>query len=737
MTVSTEAYSKLNSNGSGGGCGCSGSCTCACCAAVCDPCTAEGLSRPQFFAGQLLTEDDLQGLSDYVAAKLRLRNRYVRGEGVVCGLLVTCHPCKPGWVRVGAGYALDCCGNDIVVPCPEEVNIIELRRELRTKLRGGYDCGDPCTDPTTPPAGAAASGAGGAAAADAADKASPSANGEVDPALAPRRYCLYVKYCEEDADPVAPYETGESCDRVQCVPSRIREGYRFELRCPDGHAPPPTVWDRIKACFDELTGAESASDDAKLAAEWSFRTKQALEAKEAGRIELTTADRQALREGPRQLSSFQARANAKEPPDELTVRAAVDDLHATAAAVSKFHHLDPVARTSLSGDVPKQVQTATNEVRDVELVLRRHLSKMSKSRDRIIADEIINQSLIYVEQNAQRETVQARVFEHRAVTSPSVEQVIADALRRLRQWLLDRIEHSCHLTDCGLLKEVLSVRLPAGGADLDVLIRAAWKLFIALIRYLLDCICAALNPPCPPCEDASVLLACLTVEECEVTDICNLERTFVLSSTALRYWVPLLQALGSVFEKLCCEVRFKLPFQYPRAKERTNPTDDAEISKTVAPTGLVMMMAPAHLAVERSEPVAAMLRATGLKSRTAGSFVNLMANLGMLSWAAAERTHPADVARLADIDRILSAGRAAFVRPEVLARPDPEATIRIVDERFDEKSKAISKAMTGEIRTERQGRERVVKDLQKTIGQLEKSLGKLEKRFAKLEGKKA
>ena len=55
---------------------------------------------------------------------------------------------------------------------------------------------------------------------------------------------------------------------------------------------------------------------------------------------------------------------------------------------------------------------------------------------------------------------------------------------------------------------------------------------------------SALNPPCQPCDDSAVKLACLTVDDCEVISICNLERTFVLSAPAIRYWVPFLHALG-------------------------------------------------------------------------------------------------------------------------------------------------------------------------------------------------
>ena len=51
------------------------------------------LCRPRFFAGQLLTEQDLNRLQTYVIEKNRLHNRYLHGWGVVCGLEVGCEPC--------------------------------------------------------------------------------------------------------------------------------------------------------------------------------------------------------------------------------------------------------------------------------------------------------------------------------------------------------------------------------------------------------------------------------------------------------------------------------------------------------------------------------------------------------------------------------------------------------------------------------------------------------------------
>src|SRR5882762_441090 len=136
----------------GCGCGSSGSSSvapCGCGGADCAACQGQGIARPRFFAGQLLTEDDLQLLTEYVGQKDRLHNRHLFGAGVVCGLEVTCHPCGEGRVIVHPGYALDCCGNDLTLACARPLDINGMIRDLRRDQLGGYDCGDPCPEPGT------------------------------------------------------------------------------------------------------------------------------------------------------------------------------------------------------------------------------------------------------------------------------------------------------------------------------------------------------------------------------------------------------------------------------------------------------------------------------------------------------------------------------------------------------------------------------------------------------------
>ena len=105
----------------------------------------ECLCRPRFFPGQLLTDEALNRLDQYVVAKNKLHNRYLHGWGVVCGLEVTCDPCSPSLVRVRSGYALAPCGEDIVLCRDEQVNVCDLVNRCRD------DRSPICDDPWKPP----------------------------------------------------------------------------------------------------------------------------------------------------------------------------------------------------------------------------------------------------------------------------------------------------------------------------------------------------------------------------------------------------------------------------------------------------------------------------------------------------------------------------------------------------------------------------------------------------------
>ena len=79
--------------------------------------TLRHLKRNRFFSGKLLTTEDLALEQEYFREKLKQHNRHLHGFGVVFGLEVSR---SGGAVIISPGLAIDCQGNDIVVPEPLE-----------------------------------------------------------------------------------------------------------------------------------------------------------------------------------------------------------------------------------------------------------------------------------------------------------------------------------------------------------------------------------------------------------------------------------------------------------------------------------------------------------------------------------------------------------------------------------------------------------------------------------------
>lgn len=110
-----------------------------CAPAACPVCGGlECLCRPRFFAGQLLTDEDLNLLDRYITGKNKLHNRHLVGWGVVCGLEAVCNPCN--MVTVRPGYALSPCGEDIVVCNEVVVDVCALIKKCRDDERRRWEC---------------------------------------------------------------------------------------------------------------------------------------------------------------------------------------------------------------------------------------------------------------------------------------------------------------------------------------------------------------------------------------------------------------------------------------------------------------------------------------------------------------------------------------------------------------------------------------------------------------------
>lgn len=85
-------------------------------------CDLDCIVQPRFFCGQLLTDQDLAAIVTWAEDKFRL-NRFRDGWGVACGLDVRCDHNNPGHIIVDPGYAIDCCGNDIIVCEPASIDL--------------------------------------------------------------------------------------------------------------------------------------------------------------------------------------------------------------------------------------------------------------------------------------------------------------------------------------------------------------------------------------------------------------------------------------------------------------------------------------------------------------------------------------------------------------------------------------------------------------------------------------
>lgn len=607
MSKNSKGGGGCGCGGSGGGCGCGGKTSAQCVSgdAGCTTCNDQGYTRPVFFAGQLLTEEDLQALGDYVVGKNRLHNRHLFGDGVVCGLEVTCNPCGGGKVVVQPGYALDCCGNDLTLPCPTELNISGMVRDLRRNLLGGHDCGDPCADkkkrpaesPQVNPATGAAVPAGG-------QQPSGQTNAGEQPNTL-RHYCLYARYCEEKTDPVSPYATGDSCTFQACQPTRVREGVGFELRCRSCECGHEDILSRLCACVGDLKATEENSRNANALGAFArlntpseryYSTSTPTPADTSKSIKNFLMSAKSLKNTafisrPAETERLDADTTDTQgrPVTFDTTSTSKADLEKSVLSIrDTATHLAAYYSGSEAGSLPATDKADEGEI---EAARKELLSSTEVARKALAtADTSTPEYAYYVSivegaellATAENPGVDIGASELRAMKSgvfmsANVTQITRQRAEALREALLDALDASPRIGDCALRRDARAVIIPASDQEgKENWVVAARKLRDVFERYLMDCACLAFNPPCATCDDTSVLLACLVVDEatCEVVEICNLKRKFVISPAALRYWLPPLNWLGLLLEELCCGEPYCADEPAP-----TEPNDDTRPSR--------------------------------------------------------------------------------------------------------------------------------------------------------------
>lgn len=586
--TSTTTSTAITTSGAGG-CGCGGG-------GGIPPTGAAAFTRPRFFAGQLLTEDDLQQLDAYVTGKGRLRNRMLFGPGVVTGLQVDCAPCAGGGeVVVRPGYALDCCGNDIVVGCPQNVSITSLVNDLRA--RGlGVDCGDPCQGQQPGSTNAGSKNTGSA-----------------------RRYGLYVRYQEEDADLVAPYATTEPCPPQGCVPSRIRESFTFLVKCPP-QAPPDHCYrpgPRLQAALGDPPGATP-----QFGITWSrgrrldqYRERMRAAAAAAERVIVFTPEDAARFTSSRdELNVLLQKVRVRDQAGDLrqvgapgadpgtveVARLMTEAVRALAAAVARFDLYqdgDSQLRLrqlfpALGTETADQVGPARNRLEEACNWLKSTVNPPPAAERRTaatlpeivwpdpvrrgIAHAVVNQTLNQVVHHETATAMEQRLVALGAPMDRPLRSDLRLHLGLVREWLLIRLESSPELTSCELRTSVAQLVVPdplppvaqgdngtVSAQELMDLARLCDSVYSALYQFIADRACASMLPPPVTCTDTDVLLAVVDVDDCTVTRICSGAREQVLpGGAAYGGWLGQLPYLRDLTDAVCCQPVPKDSFSY-------------------------------------------------------------------------------------------------------------------------------------------------------------------------------
>jgi hypothetical protein len=475
-----------------------------------------------------LTEAELNSEQAYVLAKNRLHNRYLHGWGVVCGLEVVCHDCE-GWVTVREGYALDACGNDIVVCQDTDFNVIKAIEDLcNTRRRKSYaDCQpmDPglqksCNDlderwcitltyeeketrPTTalrrPGKGTCSCGCGsncGNGCGCGCNGSNGKSNGKSGGCGCGSNGSKATNASYTQAGSGSTYSSAATAVRsgvgtviAPCEPTRILESYRLGVCEAD-------------CCCNDETPTQL---DPELRRKLEFLGKYL----------------------PPQYGLIVSALIRYAPKDTLLVRI----LNCLAVAGEFMVKRVPVQSWSVLAPVlvaPKSGQ-GLNIIQDVETRA---------------ADQYEAFCRYYV---AVRDLYVRNPNNVRCATVAQLNKI-----------------------DCPppMLEE--SPQLYAGRVQ-----EPLQQTTSLLLRYILDCICEALLPPCSADpSDTKLVLACVTMRDGKIIDICNFScRRYAGSFPATSYWlslVPVLPMLARLIERLCCDTDI-LRWFAPREFQREGP----------------------------------------------------------------------------------------------------------------------------------------------------------------------
>ncbi|RKF14885.1 hypothetical protein D6850_08415 [Roseovarius spongiae] len=158
----------------------------------CPSCDPPQLARNTLFDGKPMSAKDFLDEQLYFLGKHHRHNQYLHGWGTACGLRVVEHPnpaCREQFVVVEPGYAVDCCGREILV---REPAMIDLRALFLDTWRTREETDDaPDADQT-------------------------------------HRISLVLRHAECPTEPVPAVFNGCGAEQ-DCLPGKLVDGYQFEV----------------------------------------------------------------------------------------------------------------------------------------------------------------------------------------------------------------------------------------------------------------------------------------------------------------------------------------------------------------------------------------------------------------------------------------------------------------------------------------------------------------------------
>ena len=398
----------------------------------------ECLDRTRYFSGQLLTEADLNNEQSYWLAKSRLHNRFLHGWGVVCGIEVLCSECD-GWVTVKPGYAIDPCGNDIIVCSDQPFNVIKAIQACCTPSKQTGNCA-PLR--STPPANCQGT---------------------------TQTWCITIEYQEQPSRLVTPLKQATP-KSSSCSCGGTSGACGCGCGC-GGHAKNGSSTSSSNGCSCSTAATQSPSIP-------------------AGACEPTR-----INEGFR-LCVVPAPTNQETP------------------------------KGALAGTAAYQIEQCILGVEQLLL--------QAPQLDPNSPNAITNPQLAYT--------------------------AVCNYLSTVKNYFA-----RASVTHCLILDELSQILVPPPPQDTtgyipQQLAPIVSQLQLIVFNSALDCICMALIPPCPPdpCDDR-VCLACVTVQDGKIIDICHFGcRHQVVTFQTLYYWLSIvgfdrvLLLVKRFLELICC-----------------------------------------------------------------------------------------------------------------------------------------------------------------------------------------